>query len=199
MHIEAVELRPSVADNTIRDNTRCLIVHRGGPPIEDKFDGINYGPFGPGYYWLEHAAAKHLQARAVVPGTRIIDGRNAKQQSQIGIIETSWGLAIDRPERCVPFMEAEIKHYWSQPDAYDRTGEDIRVVSMTEIQRSLASQGFGLDAAVDKDVARGAAIAVPVAAEDNDVLKEEAQARADIGASTLSDGSVAINPRGRRR
>lgn len=193
-------IRPMADSKALKPETPVIVLHRGGPPVKDKFDGQDWLIPGPGYWTLRYDAAMHLKARAVVPGSR--NPATGRQESQLAIVQTSWGDPIDPPARCVPFTDAQVKHWWSHIEAIDRTSmaspiaRSVTAINYEDAQRTLLSQGVNVEGVVETEAAQGAAIATPVPPEANEALREMRQTFAEAAA----EGHVTEpSPRLRRR
>lgn len=93
--------------------------------LVDMFDSLHYC-IKPGYFTIEYGAAKHFQARAVVPGSR-----NPELGSQVSFIAiigattpTAHGPKVSQPvdeiEQWDPFTDEECRTYGMAVEALDR-------------------------------------------------------------------------------
>lgn len=120
--------------------TPVVIRNRGLRLLRDKFDGQDYAiPAGPGTFWLPYGAAKHFQARLIIPGTRLGTGG---AQSYIAI------LGIDPPEYCEMFDQAEYDRQQRIVEGLDRSSldperQDVRVLTTATARAGIAGQGAG--------------------------------------------------------
>jgi hypothetical protein len=156
----------------LTEATLVRVIHRGGPPVHDLYDSVEYH-VEPGEWRLPLGVARHLQARAVVPGSR--NPWTGKQQSLLGIIDTEWGQPIDPPARCEPFTAEEIARFGLAVEAIDRAvllGEAavVQPIAVADVRRRMLNRGVNLDAQVDAPPA--ADTLRPARAEDNDALRD---------------------------
>lgn len=120
--------------------TPVVIRNRGLRTLRDKFDGLDYAiPAGPGTFWLPYGAAKHFQARLIIPGTR--NGVNGFQ-SYIAI------LGIDPPDQCEMFDQAEFDRQQAIVEGLDRSQldperQDVKVLTTATARAGIAGQGAG--------------------------------------------------------
>lgn len=164
-------IRPQQQPNTLGPDTEVTVLFRGGPPIIDMWDSLDWvippRPEGvelledyrghwcePEYFTMPYAVAQHLQQRAVVPGTR---NPTDPQQiaSQLAI------LNIDPPARCQPFTREQLERFGGAfkegldrsliPDAPVVDFVDVAgVVANLNVERALqdaadADRGFNRD------------------------------------------------------
>lgn len=131
----------------LEPETIVTVIHRGDTPIEDKYDAVDY-VIEPGYVDMPYGAALHFQARAVVPGSRIVaaTGRSPdgivkpKQASFLGI------LNVDPPEKCRPFTEAECAAFDLNPEAvYRAPGEVVYEDARLAMAHSAVMNEVGID------------------------------------------------------
>lgn len=195
-------IRPAQQSKKLTHDTPVVVLHRGGPPVRDKFDSEDWEIPGPGYFTLRYDAASHLKARAVVPGSR--NPATGRQESQLAIVQTAWGDPIDPPARCTPFTPEQVAHYWKSAEAIDRSSmaspaaRNVQAVDMADAQRALLSAGMNIDGIVESEAAQGHVIATPVPPEANEALQEIRATLADAQA----EGHVATGeapPRRRMR
>lgn len=102
----------SAGGNELTPETRVLAIHRGRHTFTDKYDGVDYR-IAPGKFTAPYGAVAHLQRRAVIPGTRDVEG--GTEQSYIGII------GIDDPALCEPLTDEEVAKYGAAVEAIDRS------------------------------------------------------------------------------
>jgi hypothetical protein len=131
----------------LNDQSPVTIVFRGGPPIVDKFDGMDIilpaeakeaRRSGTDPHWarryyppcvienVPYAAAAHIRSRAIVPGTRDPHNGGRKASYQIAIQSTPTGTMQDRPEYCEPFTDEQLE-FFKLPEGLNRQAfEDSR-------------------------------------------------------------------------
>lgn len=123
---EVQDLRPQTSGNTLlTPETKVLCINRGREVLHDTFDSRHYA-IEPGYFSTEYGAAKHFQARAVVPGSR--NPETAFQASFIAIVgvvvPSSDGFRVvrkvDDEVQWDPFTDAECREYGHAIEALDR-------------------------------------------------------------------------------
>jgi hypothetical protein len=119
-------LKPeSSGEIKLTPDTMVLCINRGREEYRDMFDSRPY-VIGPGYFTAPYGAAKHFQARAVVPGSRNPETNfQASFITIIGVTEmTREGLkvikAIDPADDWPAFSDEECRLYGHAVEALDR-------------------------------------------------------------------------------
>lgn len=110
---EVRDLMPESAGGlALGPETPVVVIHRGRHVIVDKFDGRDYRIM-PGYTRMPYGAARHFQARQVIPGTR--NPEIGTQQSYLGI------PGVDDAWMCEPLTEEELQRFGAAIEAIDRS------------------------------------------------------------------------------
>jgi hypothetical protein len=157
-------LAPVAAQKKLGPESIVTLVFRGGPPIVDKFDGRDYiVPPMPAdvqpwewqeithtasHWQVEYQVAAHLQARAIVPGSR--NPHTGKTASQIGILE------VDPSERCEPFTPEQLQAF-GLAEAIDRSAAElpsmrnVQVISTTQAVSAALAAGQNIDERLDEE------------------------------------------------
>ena len=165
-----IVLRPSSVRQQLTPQSPVIIIHRGGPIIEDKFDAVDWVVPPNGTYQVPYEVALHLKARNIVPGSRQA-ATGGKQISQIGIISTAWGVPIDRPQDCEPFTDEQVKYYWSHNEGIDRSvllpsAQQVQTIETASVASRIAAQEM------TQSQEERAALLREVPAEKNEALQE---------------------------
>lgn len=138
--IEAPALRQVAAENkALNPDTPVVIINRGNTAVCDRYDGEPW-EVPPGHWTVPYAVAKHLQNRAVVPGSR--DPVSGRQSSFIGIV------GLDSADRCRPFTPEQMKRFGLAVDAIDPAArsEAVTLVDVNDVRaRLLAEHDVDLD------------------------------------------------------
>jgi hypothetical protein len=144
---EVRHLRPQISTEIkLTPETEVYCLHRGREPYRDQFDSHHY-LIEPGYFKAPLGAAKHFQARAVVPGSR-----NPETRSQVSFIviigvcaETREGLkvlkAIDDAVECTPFTDDECREYGHAVEALDRAAMVDPIDAQVDVVRIAGNAG----------------------------------------------------------
>jgi hypothetical protein len=190
--VDAPAVRALQQSNELTPETPVKVIFRGGPPVHDMWDSKDYTvpPVAEGFtldewraqthppsFWtLPYEVATHLQARAIVPGTRNPHDFK-KAVSQIGIPN------IDREDRCTPFTLADLKKFGYR-EGIDRTQfadgrRDVTFVDTADaLKNTLVDTEQILDAPPDADT-----IAPP---SDHEGLRDVRGAEQDSGVQGAS-------------
>jgi hypothetical protein len=102
---------------TLRPDTVVTCRHRGTRILLTQFNGDHY-EIRPGLFQCRYDAARHFQARLIVPGTRqglLGRGGSVRAESYIGI------LGLDPPEKCAPLDPDAAAKADAASEAYDRS------------------------------------------------------------------------------
>lgn len=178
--VQPVDLTVSASAGPVREpaeNERVVCINRGRKPLVDTFDARHY-EIPAGFFEIEYGAAKHLQRRLIVPGTRNITSN--EQVSWIGI------LGVNPPELCEPFTDEQLAIYGENVEAIARDvdhgfGREVRVVPTNAVRASSPTIGMGGRSRTDVRIEGNdgsAASAADVLAQPTESATRDAQAEA---------------------
>jgi len=183
--VEPVDLMATSTAGPVKEpapNERVLCINRGRKVLTDTFDARHLEiPSGP--FYIEYAAAKHLQARLIVPGTKNIT--SGGYVSYIGI------RGIDPEALCEPFTDEELERYGEAHEAIDRSedhgfGRDVKTVPTNAVRAASPTLGTGrgqagIDASAqatpEAEAAAAEVLAPPTESATRDDAAEAAGAR----------------------
>lgn len=117
-------VRQGLAQQELTPDREVVAINRGVKPIKDMFDGQHF-VIPPGLFRGRYDMVKHFQDRAVVPGTRNVEG--GTEESFIGII------GLDEAARCEPLSVEQLERAGLAIEAIDRQtlhghAQDVRVI-----------------------------------------------------------------------
>lgn len=192
---EVVDLMRSSTRGPVKEpapNERVLAINRGRRVLHETFDAHHFEIPASSKFYIEYGAARHAQARQIVPGTR--NATDGSYRSFIGII------GVDPPELCEPFTNEELAKMGEAVEAIDRSqdhgfGKEVKVLPTAIAQAASPSLGVGRgQAGIDASVQ--ASDAASAAAESVLDTPLESATRAD--AAEAAGGRAPRTPRGRR-
>lgn len=119
---EVVDLKPqSSGEIAVTADTTVVCINRGREPLYDTFNSRHY-EIPVGLFSVVLGAAKHFQARAVVPGSRNPEtGFQASFISILGVVVGNKVVhPIDDAVQWAPFTDDECREYGHAVEALDR-------------------------------------------------------------------------------
>lgn len=218
---QVTDLTPAAlaTSKKVGDADTVLCRNRGRRPVEDTFDGTQYR-IPPGLFKCRYDMAKHVQRRAIVPGTRNL--QTGGYVSFIGILRSAdeREIPVDPPEWCTPFTDHELRQMGERVEGIDRTtGVAVAPLTigqaMAQTMRSTSPFGgrSGIDLseqASEEAAARAEEVLAPVgrenlattealneAAADGVAISDDTRARAQAAAA--DDDRSQQRSTGRRR
>lgn len=139
--VTPIDLTASASTGPVREpaeNERVVCINRGRTRLLDTFDARHI-EIPPGLFEIEYGAAKHLQRRLIVPGTKNITSN--EYVSYIGI------LGVNDDASCEPFTDEQLEVYGEKVEAIDRGFDHgfggVKLVPTNAVRAASPTLGMG--------------------------------------------------------